>query len=168
MSLTMYEASIPVFIRYLGNLSALLEKAEAHAKELSFDPANFVESRLVADMDPLRSQIQRASDSAKGCGARLAGIDIPSFPDTEKTVSELQERITKTVDFLKSIKPADVDGSADREVILKMRRGPVSFTGRSYLFNFALPNFLFHVTTAYAILRANGVKIGKLDYLGGL
>ncbi|MFC7397070.1 DUF1993 family protein [Chelatococcus sp. GCM10030263] len=168
MSLTMYEASIPVFIRYLGNLSALLEKAEAHAKELSFDPANFVESRLIADMDPLRSQIQRASDSAKGCGARLAGVDIPSFPDTEKTLSELQERITKTVDFLKSIKPADIDGSADREVILKMRRGPVNFTGRSYLFNFALPNFLFHVTTAYAILRANGVKIGKLDYLGGL
>jgi hypothetical protein len=168
MSLTMYEASIPVFTRYLGNLSALLEKAEAHAKELSSDPTNLVESRLIADMDPLRSQIQRASDSAKGCGARLAGIDIPSFPDAEKTIFELQERITKTVDFLKTIKPADVDGSADREVILKMRRGPVTFTGRSYLFNFAVPNFLFHVTTAYAILRANGVKIGKLDYLGGL
>jgi len=166
MSLTMYEASIPVFTRALGNLANLLDKAEAHAKGLNFDPAQFVEARLIADMDPFRAQIQRASDSAKGCAARLAGVDIPSFPDTEKTFPELRERITKTVDFLNTIKPADLDGSADREVILKMRRGPVTFTGRSYLFNFALPNFFFHVTTAYALLRKNGVQVGKLDYLG--
>jgi hypothetical protein len=162
----MYEASIPVFIRAFGNLAAILDKGAAFAQVQGMDPADLIQCRLVADMDPLPAQIQRASDTAKGAAGRLAGIELPSFPDTEATFAELQERIAKTVAFLESIEPAQLDGSEARTIELKLRPTPVTFDGKSYLLNFALPNFFFHVTTAYDILRHKGVPVGKRDYLG--
>ena len=162
MSITMYRASIPVFIRAFGNLSAILKKGEAHAGS-----AAFVEARLAPDMLTLAGQVQRASDTAKATAARLAGIQSPSFPDTEKTFAELQARIKKTVDFLQSVKAAEIDGGEQRTIELKAGGRELKFTGVDYLFGFALPNFFFHVTTAYAILRHKGVPLGKMDYLGG-
>ncbi|WP_454764034.1 DUF1993 domain-containing protein [Cupriavidus campinensis] len=166
MALSMYDVSIPAFIRALHNLSAILEKGAAHAKAQGIDASDLIQTRLIADMDPLPAQVQRASDSAKGCAARLAGVDIPSYADTETTFPELQERIAKTIGFLKSIRPEQLEGSETRTVELKLRNGPVTFDGKSYLLGFVLPNFYFHVTTAYDILRHKGVQIGKMDYLG--
>ncbi|OJT19629.1 hypothetical protein BO221_35270 [Archangium sp. Cb G35] len=166
MSLSMYQASIPVFIRMLGNLSAILEKAAAYAAAKKIEPSVLINSRLAPDMRPLSFQIQIASDMAKGCAARLAGIDPPSMADTESTFPELQERIKKTIDFLQTVSAAQVDGSEEREVILKMRGTEMQFKGQPYLLGFVLPNFYFHVTTAYAILRHNGLDIGKADFLG--
>ncbi|KWR91730.1 DUF1993 domain-containing protein [Cupriavidus sp. IDO] len=166
MALSMYEVSIPAFIRALGNLSAILEKGAAHAKAQGMDPSDLIQTRLVSDMDPLPAQVQRASDAAKGCAARLAGVAVPSFADNESTFPELQERIAKTIAFLETITPAQLEGSDKRVVELKLRQGPITFDGKSYLINFALPNFYFHVTTAYDILRHKGVQIGKRDYLG--
>lgn len=166
MALSMYDVSVPVFIRALTNLSAILDKGAAHAKAQGTDAAELIQTRLIADMDPLPAQVQRASDSAKGCVARLAGIEIPSFPDDETTFPELQERIAKTIGFLKSIRPDQLEGSETRTVELKLRQGPITFDGKSYLLGFALPNFYFHVTTAYDILRHKGVQIGKMDFLG--
>jgi hypothetical protein len=166
MALSMYEVSIPAFIRALGNLSAILEKGAAHAKAQGMDPSDLIQTRLVSDMDPLPAQVQRASDAAKGCAARLAGIAVPSFADNESTFPELQDRIAKTIAFLETITPGQLEGSDKRVVELKLRQGPITFDGKSYLVNFALPNFYFHVTTAYDILRHKGVQIGKRDYLG--
>lgn len=166
MALSMYDVSIPVFIRALTNLSAILDKGAAHAQAQGMDASELIQTRLIADMDPLPAQVQRASDAAKGCAARLAGIDIPSYPDDEATFPELQERIAKTVEFLKSIRPEQLEGSETRVVELKLRSGPVTFDGKSYMLGFALPNFFFHVTTAYDLLRHKGVQIGKMDYLG--
>lgn len=162
MSISMYRASIPVFIRALNNLSAILKKGEAHAGS-----ASFIEARLAPDMLTLAGQVQRASDAAKAGAARLGGIDNPSFPDTEKTFAELQTRIKKTIDFLQSVSPAQIDGSEQKKIEFKAGQRELKFTGVDYLFGFALPNFYFHVTTAYAILRHSGVPIGKMDYLGG-
>ena len=161
MSISMYRASIPVFIRALGNLSAILKKAEAHEGSPSF-----IDARLVPDMLTLAGQVQRASDTAKAAVARLGGIDNPSFPDTEKTFAELQARIKKTVDFLQGVKPDKIDGSEQKKIEFKAGSRELKFTGTDYLLGFALPNFYFHVTTAYAILRHKGVQIGKMDYLG--
>lgn len=166
MSLSMYQASIPVFIRMMGNLSAILEKAAAHAEAKKIDPSVLINARLAPDMRPLSFQIQSVSDMAKGCAARLAGIDIPSIPDTETTFPQLQERIAKTITFLQSVNAAQVDGSEGRDIVLKMRGQETRFDGQSYLLTFVLPNFYFHVTTAYAILRHNGLDIGKRDFLG--
>ena len=166
MALSMYDVSIPAFIRALSNLSAILEKGAAHAQAQGMDPADLIQTRLIADMDALPAQVQRASDAAKGCVARLAGVDIPSYADTETTFPELQARIAKTVDYLKSIRPEQLEGSETRVVELKLRQGTITFDGKSYLLGFALPNFYFHVTTAYDILRHKGVQIGKTDYLG--
>ncbi|MFC4523129.1 DUF1993 domain-containing protein [Cupriavidus pinatubonensis] len=166
MALSMYDVSIPAFIRALTNLSAILEKGAAHAQAQGTDPADLIQTRLIADMDTLAAQVQRASDAAKGCAARLAGIDNPSMADTEATFPELQQRITKTIDFLKSVRPEQLDGSETRTIELKLRQGAITFDGKSYLLGFALPNFYFHVTTAYDILRHKGVQIGKMDYLG--
>jgi uncharacterized protein len=163
---SMYDISVPVFIRAFENLSRILEKGEAFAKAKGIDPSELVETRLVADMDPLRTQIQRASDSAKGAGARLTGADNPSFADEETTFAELQERIAKTVSFLKGLDAKAFEGSDSREVKINVRRAPVSLPGQDYLLKFALPNFFFHVTTAYDILRHRGVDVGKMDYLG--
>ncbi|WNG41409.1 DUF1993 domain-containing protein [Archangium minus] len=166
MSLSMYQASVPVFIRMLGNLSAILGKAVTYAETKKFDPSVLVNARLAPDMLPLSAQVQIACDSAKGCAARLAGIEIPSHPDTETTLAELQARITKTIDFLKSVSAAQIDGSEERTVTLKMRSQEMQFQGQPYLLNVVLPNFYFHITTAYAILRHNGLDIGKSDFLG--
>jgi hypothetical protein len=162
MPISMYQASIPVLVRGLDNLSAILKKGAAQA-----DGASFVEARLAPDMMTLAGQVQRASDSAKACAARLGGIDNPSFPDTEKTFPELQERIKKTVDFLKAVKRDQIDGSEERSIQIKAGQRELKFTGTQYLLGFALPNFYFHVTTAYDILRHKGVAVGKMDYLGG-
>jgi hypothetical protein len=166
MSLSMYQASVPVFLRMLTNLSAILDKAAKHAEARKIDPTVFVNARLAPDMFALARQVQVATDSAKGCAARLAGVEVPSYADTEATFPELQARIAKTVDFIKSLKPAQIDGSEDRTVTLKLRGKDVSFKGQPYLLTFAMPNFYFHVTTAYDILRHNGVEVGKMDFLG--
>ncbi len=166
MSLTMYQASIPNFIRMLGNLSSILNKAVDQIEAKKIDPAVFINARLAPDMYPLSRQIQIATDMAKGCAARLAGIDVPSYEDNETTFAELQSRIAKTIDFLRSINPEQIDGSEERKVTLKLRSNEISFLGQPYLLNFVIPNFYFHITTAYAILRHNGVDIGKMDYVG--
>ncbi len=166
MTLSLYQASVPVLVRALNNLSAILGKATVHAEAKKIDPSVFINARLSPDMFPLARQIQSASDSAKGCAARLAGVGIPSYADTEATFPELQERIAKTIAFLQSVDAGQIDGGADRAVTIRLRGGEVHFTAQSYLLSFALPNFFFHMTTAYAILRHHGVDIGKADYLG--
>jgi hypothetical protein len=166
MSLSMFHASIPVFTRQLASLSAILKKAEAHAEARKIDPSVFINARLAPDMFPLSRQVQSASDSAKGCAARLAGVEVPSYADTETTFPELQARITKTVAFLQSLGQELIDGSEERAIVLKLRGQETRFTGQYYLLNFALPNFFFHAVTAYDILRHNGVEIGKQDFLG--
>ena len=168
MSLSMYEASIPVLARMLNNLSSILKKAEANAQARGIEPKVFIESRLAPDMYPLARQVQIASDMAKGCAARLAGVEVPSWADTETSFEELQGRIAKTREFIKGIDATQLEGSESRTVVLKMRNGDLSFSGRDYLLNFALPNFYFHLTAAYAILRHNGVDVGKMDFLGGV
>jgi uncharacterized protein len=166
MTLSMFKASVPVFTRQLANLSAILHKAEAHAAARKIDPVVFINARLAPDMFPFSRQVQSASDSAKGCAARLAGVEVPSYADTETTFPELQARITKTVAFLQSLAPELIDGSEERAIILKIRGQETRFSGQHYLLNFALPNFFFHAVTAYDILRHNGVEIGKQDFLG--
>jgi len=166
MSITMYQASIPVFVRMLGNLSAILDKAAAHAETKKIDPAIFVNARLAPDMFPLSRQVQIATDMVKGCAARLAGIEVPSYEDNETTFADLQERITKTVAFLQSVSASQIDGSEDRKITLKFGSKELNFLGQAYLLDFVLPNFHFHLTTTYAILRHNGVEIGKKDYVG--
>jgi len=161
MPLSMYQASIPLLLRGLDNLSAVLKKGEAHP-----DAAALVEARLAPDMFTLAGQVQRASDTAKGCAARLAGIDNPSFPDTETSFAQLQERIAKTVNFLQGVKREQIDGSEDKPISLKAGPNVLNFTGASYLTTFVVPNFFFYVTTAYDILRHKGVEVGKVDYLG--
>jgi hypothetical protein len=167
MPLTMYHASVPVFVRALTNLSAILRKAEAHAAAKKIDPAVFVNARLAPDMFALSRQVQSASDSAKGCAARLAGMEVPRYEDTESTFPELQARIAKTVAFMQGVSPEVIAGSEERKIVLKLRGQETSFSGQAYLLTFALPNFFFHVVTAYDILRHNGVDIGKADFLGG-
>lgn len=166
MTISMYEASVPAFIHSLGSLKAILQKGAAHAEVRKFDPAVLVNSRLFPDMLALARQVQIASDAAKGAAARLSGTEPPKFEDTETTIPELLARVEKTVDYLKGFKPAQIDGSEDRNIVLKSPRGDLSFTGLAFLRHWALPNFYFHVTTAYNLLRHNGVEIGKADYLG--
>ena len=166
MSLFMYQASIPQFQRMLGNLASILEKAESWAVEKKLDPAVLLNLRLAPDMFPLKRQLQIATDSAKGCAARLAGVDIPSYPDTEETFAELKARLQKTIDFLASFTPAQIDGSEEKAIILNFPSMELKFSGRDYLFQFVQPNFYFHLTTAYAILRHNGLDIGKMDFIG--
>lgn len=168
MSLSMYQASIPVFIRGLGNLSAILDKAAMHTEAKKIDPSVFINARLAPDMYPLSRQVQIASDVAKGCAARLAGIEVPSYEDNETTFPELQARIAKTVAFMQSVSPSQIDGSAERPITLKLRGREVSLLGQPYLLTFVLPNFYFHLTTTYAILRHNGLEIGKPDFIGGI
>ncbi len=168
MTLSMYQASVPVFLRGLESLSAILNKAAAHAEAKKIDPAVFINARLAPDMFALARQVQIASDAAKGCVARLAGAEVPSFPDTETTFPELTARVARTIAFVKGFAAAQIDGSEDRTVTLKMRGEDRTFRGQAYLFNLALPNFYFHITTAYDILRHNGVELGKGDYLGAL
>ena len=166
MSVTMYQISIPVFTHVLNNLSNILNKGAAHAEARKIDPAVFINDRLAPDMFPLSRQVQIATDAIKGCAARLANVDIPSFADTETTFPELQERIAKTLAFIKTITPEQLNGSEDRIVTLKVRGSDVQYPGLAYLNHTVLPNMYFHVTTTYAILRHNGVELGKKDFLG--
>ncbi|MBC6981885.1 DUF1993 family protein [Caulobacter sp. 17J80-11] len=166
MSLSMHQASAPVFIQGLKGLAGVLDKAAAHAAARNIEPAVLLQSRLFPDMFPLTRQVQIAADFAKGCVARLAGQEPPAYEDNEASFDELKARIAKTVAFLESIPAADVDGSEERDITL-VRRGQTSVVkGQTYLLMQAMPNFYFHCTTAYAILRHNGVEIGKKDFLG--
>ena len=166
MSLSMYQASVPVFQRTLTALDAILDKAAAYAEARKIDPSVLIGARLYPDMFALARQVQIATDHAKGCPARLAGIAVPGFEDNEKTFAELKARIAKTLGFIATVKPAQVDGSEGRDISLKAGPRELTFKGQDYLLFFALPNFYFHVTTAFDILRHNGVPIGKLDFLG--
>lgn len=166
MAISLYDISVPVFLRGLGQLSHILDKGLAHAQAAGIDPTVLVNARLAPDMLTLAGQIQGASDASKLGTARLAGVTAPSFPDTETTYEELQARITKTVDYLQSVDRALIDGQEERPVAMKARGNELQFTAQRYLLQFALPNFFFHVTTAYDVLRHSGVPIGKLDYLG--
>ncbi len=166
MSLSMYDASIPVLLKKLRSLSAILEKAAHFVEAKKIDVSVLVNARLAPDMFPLSRQIQITCDITKGCAARLAGIDVPIFSDDEVSITDLQTRIAKTVDFVQGVKAADINGSEQREITLKMGDKSRSFQGQNYLLDFVLPNFYFHITIAYAILRHNGVDIGKNDYLG--
>lgn len=158
--------SIPVFTRMLGNLSKLLDKAEQDATSRNFDPAVLLQARLSPDMFPLLKQVQLACDFAKGPAARLAGVAVPGFPDDETTIAQLKERLAKVVSFCASLSTADVDAGAERDILVKLRDRELTMRGVDYLNFMALPNFWFHVTTAYAILRHNGVVIGKRDFIG--
>lgn len=166
MALTMYDLSVPVFTRGLGQLAHLLDKGLAHAQAANIDPATLVEARLAPDMFPLARQVQSASDASKLAVARIAGITAPAFADTETTFEELQARIARTLDFFKTVDRSQLDGAEGRPVVVKARGNEMHFTAERYLLQFALPNFFFHLTTAYGVLRHSGVPVGKLDYLG--
>jgi len=166
MTISMHQASAPRFANILRNLSAILDKAQAHCEAKKIDPAALMQARLFPDMFAFTRQVQIACDSAKGAVARLADVEIPKHEDTEQTFAELKARIAKTIDFVQSVGAAKVDGSEGREIVLKMRSGDVKFNGMQYLLGHAFPNFYFHVTTAYNILRHNGVELGKRDYIG--
>jgi hypothetical protein len=166
MNISMYQASVPRFINALNNLSAILDKAQAHVDAKKLDETALTSFRLYPDMLPMTRQIMIATDTAKGLAARLAGVDIPVYEDTEKTLSELKARITKTVSYLQTFKPEQIDGTEDKEIIIKRGDKETRYTGMQFLLGHAVPNVYFHVTTAYNILRHNGVEIGKRDYLG--
>ena len=168
MSISLYDVSIPIFTLSLNNLSAILDKAESHAEAKNVDPKVIPQARLIVDMLPLSSQIQIACDTAKGAAARLAGVEVPKHEDTEATLAELRARVAKTLDFIKTIKPEQLQGAGTREVVLKFPQSTLKFTGLNYLTNFALPNFFFHMTMTYALLRKNGIDLGKRDFLGPL
>ena len=164
----MYSASVPVFRNMLGNLGHLLDKAQAHAEARKFDPAVLVEDRLAPDMLPLRKQVQIACDGAKNGLARLSGVEAPKFEDTETTFAALKERIRMTLEFLDSVPRRHVDGCEDKDITFPVgREATRTLKGEAYLLNWALPNLFFHITTAYAILRHNGVELGKSEYLLG-
>lgn len=168
MSISMYSASVPVFVRMLANATAWLEKAEAHARERKFDPSVYMSARLAPDMLPLPKQIQIACDAAKFCVARLAGVEGPKFDDDESTLEALRARLRKTSDYVQSVPAAQIDGSDAREISVPRRDGSMTMTGEAYLKHFVLPNFFFHLTTTYALLRHNGVELGKMDFLGAV
>ena len=166
MNISMYQASVPRFANILTNLSAILDKAQAHVDAKKIDPTTLTTYRLFPDMLPMTRQVQIACDAAKGAVARLAGVEIPKHEDTEQTFAELKARIAKTIAFVQSVKPAQFEGTEDKEIVLKLGANEVKFNGMQFLLGHALPNFYFHVTTAYNILRHNGVEIGKRDYIG--
>ncbi len=167
MAYSIYDASIAPMTRALTNLGKILDKAVAQAKAEDKPLADLLDARLAPDMKAFPFQIQSASDAAKGAAARLAGITAPAMPDTETTFPELSARIAKTLDFLKTVTPEQLAGAEDREIVLKFPNGEMKFGGKDYVAGFALPNFFFHVTTAYALLRHKGIAIGKMDFLGG-
>lgn len=168
MTLSMYQASIPVITRELGILSEILKKGEAFAAARKIDPSVLINARLAPDMLPLAKQIQIASDVTKGGVARLAGAEIPSYPDTETTFAELQERIAKTIKFVDGFTAAQIDGSEEKAITLKVGGQDMQMKGQQYLLGFVIPNLFFHMSIAYAILRHNGVELGKRDFLGSL
>ena len=166
MSLSMYDASAPRFAHMLRNLDAILARAQDHAATKKIDPAVLLGARLFTDMLPMVKQVQITTDHAKGAVARLAGAEPPRYEDTEQSFDELRARIAKTIAFVESLSPEKIDGSEQRPIALRVGGKDWSFTGQDYLLGFALPNFYFHLVTAYNILRHNGIEIGKGDYLG--
>ncbi|MBV1775669.1 DUF1993 domain-containing protein [Burkholderiaceae bacterium DAT-1] len=166
MSLSMYAITTPVFTRMLANLADILQKGETFAEHKKIDPSVLLNMRLAPDMFPLTRQVQIATDGVKGCIARLAGMDVPVYEDTEQTFADLLARIRRTIDFIESIPAERIEGTEDKEVLLKLRTEEVRFQGQAYVLNFVQPNLYFHVTTTYAILRHAGVEIGKRDFLG--
>jgi len=167
MSLSMYDASVPAFLQGLKGLNTVLAKAEAHAEARKIEPAALLQARLYPDMFSLTRQVQIATDFAKGAAGRLAGAELPVYEDAETSFEELKARVAKAAAFIEGLDPAAFEGSETRQVSLKRRGETVTFTGKDYLLNKAQPNFWFHVTTAYAILRHNGVELSKSDYMGG-
>lgn len=168
MSITMYSASVPIFLRMLENCGHWLDKAEAHAQAKKFDPAVYLGTRLAPDMLPFTNQIQIACDGAKFAIARLAGVEAPKFDDSEASLADLRERLRATIAFITSVPAARLEGTEDKDVTIPRRAGPITLKGEAYLKHYALPNFFFHVTTAYALLRHNGVELGKTDFLGAI
>jgi uncharacterized protein len=166
MSFNMYQASVPVLVRYLKNISNVLDKGAAYCAAKKVEQTVLTGYRLAPDMFPLSRQVQIMSDGAKGCGARLAGVEVPSFPDTETTIDELKARIAKTVAFLEGLKPEQFDGAETRDISFKAGPNEYKFKGADYFTGWVLPNFYFHATATYAILRHCGVELGKRDYLG--
>lgn len=166
MSISVHEQVVVSFTHSLHALSALLERARAHAEASNYDVANLLAARLFPDMFALARQVQQTTDFAKSAAARLAGVDLPKWPDTETTLVELQARLRKAIDFLASVEPAQFEGAEHRTIELTTPAGKLSFTGRDFLLHWAIPNFYFHCTTVYNLLRHNGVPIGKFDFLG--
>jgi uncharacterized protein len=168
MAISMYTASVPVFIRMLTNLNAILSKAAAHAQAKKIDDSVLLNARLFPDMLPFTRQVHIATDFARGTAARLAGLETPVFEDNEKTFAELMARVERTLDYLRTFKPEQIDGSEAREIVRPIGGQPKKFTGINYLLQFALPNFYFHATTTYVILRHSGIEVGKMDFIGAL
>lgn len=167
MPLSLYSVSVPVFIRGLGNLSKNLDRGQAYADEKGIAHEELLSARIIADMHPLTSQIQRASDTSKFVPVRVGGLEAPSMADTEKTFAELQARIAATRDYLETVPEDAFDGREDKEVEMRFGTRSLKFSARDYVLGFAIPNFYFHVTTAYDILRMKGVPLGKLDFING-
>ena len=166
MTISMYQASVPRFVNILGNLSNILDKTQAHIDAKKIADATLTAYRLFPDMLPMSVQVQIACDTAKGVVARLAGLDIPAFDDNETTLAELKARIAKTITFIQSVSAQQIDGTEDKAIVTKRGDKETHYKGMQFLLGHAIPNFYFHVTTAYNILRHNGVEIGKRDYLG--
>ena len=166
MTISMYQASVPRFVNILGNLSNILDKTQAHVDAKKLDTATLTTYRLFPDMLPMTTQVRIACDTAKGVVARLAGVEIPVYEDNEKTLADLKARIAKTIAFIKTMTPAQIDGTEDKEIVIKRGDKETRYKGMQFLLGHALPNFYFHVTTTYNILRHNGIEIGKRDYLG--
>lgn len=166
MTISMYQASVPVLNHSMQALVAILEKGLQHAEAKDFDPAILVNSRLAPNMFPLSRQVQILTDQAKGCGARLAGMEPPKFADDETTIPQLLARVNKTIEFLNTLKPEQIDGSEEKTITLVFPNRTFTFAGLPYLLHFVLPNFYFHMSMTYALLRHNGVDVGKEDFLG--
>jgi hypothetical protein len=166
MTISMYQASVPRFVNILGNLMNILDKAQAHVDAKKLDPHTLTRYRLFPDMLPMATQVAIACDAAKGVVARLAGIEIPVHDDTGETLADLKARVAKTIAFIQTVTPAQIDGTEDKQITTKRGDKETHYKGMQFLLGHAVPNFYFHVTTAYNILRHNGVEIGKRDYLG--
>jgi hypothetical protein len=167
MAITLYQASVPAFVQLLKALRGVLSKAQAQAETMKVAPEVLLQARLYPNMFPLVRQVQIATDFAKGASARLAGLEPPKYEDTEQSFEDLLARIDRTLEFIGTLSPAQIDGQEDRTIELKVGGNPMTFKGQQYLVAFALPNFYFHVTIAYAILRHNGIDLGKRDFIGG-
>ena len=169
MTLSLHSTSVPTFVRGFTNMLVWLDKAQAHAEARKFDTLSYLQLKLAPDMLPFTRQIQIASDGAKGCVARLAGVDVPAWEDKEATLDDLRARIRKTIDYVQSVPAEQVNAGVDREIVLPRRTGePLRLNAEDFVQHYVLPNFYFHTTTTYALLRQAGVEIGKRDYLGAL
>ncbi len=166
MTISMYQASVPRFVNILGNLMNIFDKAQAHVDAKKLDPETLTKYRLFPDMFPMATQVRIACDAAQGVVARLAGLDIPVSEDTDKTLADLKARVAKTIAYIQAVTPAQIDGTEDKAIVTKRGDKETHYKGMQFLLGHAVPNFYFHVTTTYAILRHNGVEIGKRDFLG--